>query len=147
MDAPIPFPRRVAVLGATGSIGGSALDVIARHPERLRATVLAAGSNVQALLVDGPQRLWVGTSRELLLFEDGRFQAIPSTTPGAPERNFSANAAMRWSLDAPLSALNISAITLPCFCYGRVLGRWPCVMACVPSLALPALVSTIARNR
>ncbi|NLA67535.1 MAG: 1-deoxy-D-xylulose-5-phosphate reductoisomerase, partial [Gammaproteobacteria bacterium] len=42
--------RRVAVLGATGSIGTSALDVIARHPDRLRASVLAAGSNVEALL-------------------------------------------------------------------------------------------------
>ena len=42
--------RRVAVLGATGSIGASALDVIARHPGRLRATVLAAGSRVDALL-------------------------------------------------------------------------------------------------
>lgn len=41
--------RRVAVLGATGSIGASALDVIARHPDRLRATVLVAGRNVQAL--------------------------------------------------------------------------------------------------
>nr|WP_219339808.1 1-deoxy-D-xylulose-5-phosphate reductoisomerase [Luteimonas salinisoli] len=37
-------------MGATGSIGGSALDVIARHPQRLRASVLAAGSNVDALL-------------------------------------------------------------------------------------------------
>jgi len=42
--------RRVAVLGATGSIGTSALDVIARHPERLRACVLAAGSNAAALI-------------------------------------------------------------------------------------------------
>jgi 1-deoxy-D-xylulose-5-phosphate reductoisomerase len=42
--------RRVAVLGATGSIGTSALDVIARHPQRLRATVLAAGSNAGALV-------------------------------------------------------------------------------------------------
>ncbi len=42
--------RQVAVLGATGSIGASALDVIARHPDRLRATVLAAGSQVDALL-------------------------------------------------------------------------------------------------
>ncbi|HZX78749.1 1-deoxy-D-xylulose-5-phosphate reductoisomerase [Lysobacter sp.] len=42
--------RRVAVLGATGSIGASALDVVARHPDRLRASVLAAGSNVAALL-------------------------------------------------------------------------------------------------
>ena len=42
--------QSVAVLGATGSIGSSALDVIARHPDRLRAAVLAAGSNVDALL-------------------------------------------------------------------------------------------------
>ena len=42
--------RRVAVLGATGSIGTSALDVIARHPDGMRATVLAAGSQVEALL-------------------------------------------------------------------------------------------------
>ena len=43
-------PRQVAVLGATGSIGASALDVIARHPQRFRASVLAAGSKVDALL-------------------------------------------------------------------------------------------------
>ena len=42
--------RQVAVLGATGSIGASALDVIARHPQRMRASVLAAGSNTGALL-------------------------------------------------------------------------------------------------
>ncbi|MBN6149030.1 1-deoxy-D-xylulose-5-phosphate reductoisomerase [Xanthomonas sp. AmX2] len=45
-----PAVRSVAVLGATGSIGASALDVIARHPQRLRASVLAAGGNVAALL-------------------------------------------------------------------------------------------------
>lgn len=38
------------MLGATGSIGASALDVIARHPQRLRASVLSAGNNVRALL-------------------------------------------------------------------------------------------------
>ncbi len=42
--------QRVAVLGATGSIGASALDVIARHPGAMRASVLAAGSKVDALL-------------------------------------------------------------------------------------------------
>ncbi|MFZ5656601.1 MAG: 1-deoxy-D-xylulose-5-phosphate reductoisomerase [Pseudomonadota bacterium] len=41
--------HRVAVLGATGSIGASALDVIARHPDRLRTGVLVAGRNVEAL--------------------------------------------------------------------------------------------------
>ena len=42
--------QRVAVLGATGSIGTSALDVIARHPDAMRASVLAAGRQVDALL-------------------------------------------------------------------------------------------------
>ncbi len=42
--------RRIAVFGATGSIGASALDVIARHPQRMRASVLAAGRNVDALV-------------------------------------------------------------------------------------------------
>jgi 1-deoxy-D-xylulose-5-phosphate reductoisomerase len=42
--------KRVAVLGATGSIGASALDVIARHPDRLHASVLAAGRQVDALV-------------------------------------------------------------------------------------------------
>lgn len=45
-----PALRRVAVFGATGSIGASALDVIARHPHRFRPAVLAAGSQVEALL-------------------------------------------------------------------------------------------------
>ena len=42
--------RSVAVLGATGSIGSSALDVIARHPGRLQVQTLAAGRNVDALI-------------------------------------------------------------------------------------------------
>lgn len=42
--------RNVAVLGATGSIGASALDVIARHPDALCASVLAAGSRVDGLV-------------------------------------------------------------------------------------------------
>lgn len=41
--------RNIAVLGATGSIGASALDVIARHPDRFRVSALAAHRNVEAL--------------------------------------------------------------------------------------------------
>jgi 1-deoxy-D-xylulose-5-phosphate reductoisomerase len=36
---------RIAVLGSTGSIGQSALDVIAAHPDRLSVVALAAGEN------------------------------------------------------------------------------------------------------
>jgi 1-deoxy-D-xylulose-5-phosphate reductoisomerase len=38
--------RRVSLLGATGSIGDSALDVIARHPDRFEVVALAAANNV-----------------------------------------------------------------------------------------------------
>ncbi len=42
--------KNVAVLGATGSIGGNTLDVIARHPQRFRASVLTAHRQVTALV-------------------------------------------------------------------------------------------------
>jgi 1-deoxy-D-xylulose-5-phosphate reductoisomerase len=42
--------NRVALLGATGSIGTSALDVIARHPDRYRVHALAAHRDVDGLL-------------------------------------------------------------------------------------------------
>ncbi|MSR22892.1 MAG: 1-deoxy-D-xylulose-5-phosphate reductoisomerase [Gemmatimonadetes bacterium] len=42
-------PIRVAVLGATGSIGISALKVIRRHPDRFRVTVLTANRSVDTL--------------------------------------------------------------------------------------------------
>ncbi len=38
--------KRVAILGSTGSIGQSALAVVAAHPDRLRVVALAAGENV-----------------------------------------------------------------------------------------------------
>jgi 1-deoxy-D-xylulose-5-phosphate reductoisomerase len=37
--------RRIALLGATGSIGTSTLDVVAAHEDRLEVTALAAGRN------------------------------------------------------------------------------------------------------
>ncbi|OZI25407.1 1-deoxy-D-xylulose-5-phosphate reductoisomerase [Bordetella genomosp. 7] len=41
--------QRVAVLGSTGSIGESTLDVIARHPERLQVFALSAHSRMERL--------------------------------------------------------------------------------------------------
>jgi 1-deoxy-D-xylulose-5-phosphate reductoisomerase len=43
------WPRRVALLGSTGSIGGSALDVLAAHPEYFSLVALAGGKNVRRL--------------------------------------------------------------------------------------------------
>ncbi|MBF0185338.1 MAG: 1-deoxy-D-xylulose-5-phosphate reductoisomerase [Magnetococcales bacterium] len=42
--------KSIALLGSTGSIGESTLDVIRQHPDRYRVSVLAAGNNVEQLL-------------------------------------------------------------------------------------------------
>lgn len=45
----LPFPRRVALMGSTGSIGGSTLSVIAANPESFSVIALAAGKNTDLL--------------------------------------------------------------------------------------------------
>ena len=42
--------QRIAVLGSTGSIGASTLDVIARHPDRFEVFALSAASQVDLML-------------------------------------------------------------------------------------------------
>lgn len=43
------FPRRIALLGSTGSIGRQTLDVVRRFPEHFRVVALAARSNISLL--------------------------------------------------------------------------------------------------
>lgn len=44
-------PRRIAILGSTGSIGTQALDVVRRHPDKLKVVMLSANRN-HALLAE-----------------------------------------------------------------------------------------------
>ena len=46
---PEPTLQRITVLGATGSIGMSTLDVVARHPERFQAFALTAQLQVERM--------------------------------------------------------------------------------------------------
>ncbi|HET9283631.1 MAG TPA: 1-deoxy-D-xylulose-5-phosphate reductoisomerase [Candidatus Angelobacter sp.] len=48
--------KRIAILGSTGSIGRSTLNVIENNPERFQLLTMAAGSNVEAALNDA--RRW-----------------------------------------------------------------------------------------
>jgi 1-deoxy-D-xylulose-5-phosphate reductoisomerase len=43
------FPKRIALLGSTGSIGQQTLDVVRRFPEHFRIVAMAARSNVDLL--------------------------------------------------------------------------------------------------
>ncbi|MFT4247973.1 MAG: 1-deoxy-D-xylulose-5-phosphate reductoisomerase [Pseudomonas sp.] len=79
--------HQVAVFGATGSIGASTLDVIARHPQRLRASVLAAGSQVDALVrlcrTHRPDHAVIAEPRLLDALHAGLREAGLDTTPHA----------------------------------------------------------------
>jgi 1-deoxy-D-xylulose-5-phosphate reductoisomerase len=48
--------KRIAILGSTGSIGRSTLNVIENNPERFQLLTMAAGSNTEAALQDA--RRW-----------------------------------------------------------------------------------------
>src|SRR5215831_18311800 len=48
-DAKARVPRRVALLGSTGSIGRQAVDVLAAHPRAFSVVALATGSNAVLL--------------------------------------------------------------------------------------------------
>ena len=41
--------RKIAILGATGSIGKSTLDLVERSPERFEVVAVTAATNVEAL--------------------------------------------------------------------------------------------------
>ena len=81
--------QQVAVLGATGSIGSSALDVIARHPGRMRASVLAAGTQVDALLAlcrtHRPDHAVIADAACFAALRDGLRDAGLPTQPHAGE--------------------------------------------------------------
>ena len=48
-------PRKIAILGSTGSIGANALDVVAQFPERIDVVALAAGRNWKRLVEQARQ--------------------------------------------------------------------------------------------
>ena len=51
MGCDVSRPQRNTVLGATGSIGLSTLDVIARHPDRYQVFALSGYSRIDDLQV------------------------------------------------------------------------------------------------
>lgn len=52
MDLSSRYPRRVVVLGSTGSIGTQTIDVARRHPDKIKVVALAAGGRRVVELFD-----------------------------------------------------------------------------------------------
>lgn len=66
--------KRIALLGSTGSVGTSTLDVVEQHPERFSVVALAAGNNVELLAEQvrkfQPQLVSVGTPEAALALRE-----------------------------------------------------------------------------
>src|SRR2546428_6331348 len=79
-------PTRLAVLGATGSIGRQALDVVRAHPDRLRVVALGATRNADelgALAVEFPTaRTALGANALVALATDPDADLVLVATPG-----------------------------------------------------------------
>ena len=67
--------KRISILGATGSVGTSTLDLVERHPDRFEVVALTAAKNVGAL-ADAARR----TKAELAVIDD------PSLLPELEQR-------------------------------------------------------------
>jgi 1-deoxy-D-xylulose-5-phosphate reductoisomerase len=74
-----PALRTLTVLGATGSIGASTLDVVARHPDRFRVAALTANTGVPAML-DACRRF---RPRYAVMVDPAAAEALRSALRGA----------------------------------------------------------------
>src|SRR2546428_7163000 len=69
-------PIRLAVLGATGSIGRQALEVVRAHPDRLRVVALGANRNVDELRALAAEFPTARTALGANALEDGKRVAL-----------------------------------------------------------------------
>ena len=81
-------PKRVAVLGSTGSIGTQTLDVARRHPEHVKIVALSANTQAEMLLEQAKQfnvKHAVLADEALCNTWRARFAEIGCTLHGGPE--------------------------------------------------------------
>ncbi|HVM80969.1 MAG TPA: 1-deoxy-D-xylulose-5-phosphate reductoisomerase [Stellaceae bacterium] len=72
-------PRRVSILGSTGSVGCNTVSLIEAEPERYRVEALTAHRNVD-LLAEQAKRL---KAKFAVIAEEGRYRALKSALAGS----------------------------------------------------------------
>ncbi len=71
-------PRSVTILGSTGSIGCSTIDLIERQPDRFKVIALTANTNAE-LLADQAKRLEAGLA---VIADSSRYRALEDALSG-----------------------------------------------------------------
>lgn len=119
--------RKVVVLGSTGSIGRNALDIIGRHPDKLKIIGLAAGGNYEELSRQAARycpthialaekealgSLQAGWSHaKITILEDTGFSNAIETISSLPEADIILNAIVGFAgLRATAAALNAGKV-------------------------------------
>jgi len=78
---PSDFPKRVALLGSTGSIGTQALDVIRAQPGRFSVTALSAQSNAELLV----QQALEFRPAAVVIGDEAKYAAVKAALVAQPE--------------------------------------------------------------
>ncbi|MBD2714757.1 1-deoxy-D-xylulose-5-phosphate reductoisomerase [Microvirga sp. STR05] len=86
---PSEFPKRVTLLGSTGSIGTQALDVVRSQPGRFTVTALSAQSNA-ALLVQQAREF---RPAAVVIGDEAKYETVKAALAGQPETEVLAGAA------------------------------------------------------
>ncbi|MDH4229163.1 MAG: 1-deoxy-D-xylulose-5-phosphate reductoisomerase [Nitrospirota bacterium] len=112
-------PKRISILGATGSIGASTLAVVAAHPERYRVSALAAGTNHAAMaelaLRFHPEIVAMGDPTAAERLRETLQKILGTRAPEVLEGESGLATAAAFSTDLVVSAIVGGAGLLPTF--------------------------------
>ncbi|MEO8559121.1 MAG: 1-deoxy-D-xylulose-5-phosphate reductoisomerase, partial [Rhodospirillales bacterium] len=79
MNKPKSKPRRITILGATGSVGCSTIDLVERHRDNYEVEALTANSNVE-LLAEQARRL---RARVAVVADAGKYKDLREALSGS----------------------------------------------------------------
>ncbi|MDD2178431.1 1-deoxy-D-xylulose-5-phosphate reductoisomerase [Acidovorax sp. D2M1] len=114
--------QRLTVLGSTGSIGTSTLDVVARHPERFEVFALSAATQVDLLLAQCAQfrpryAVMASAAHAAVLAEKLQANSLPTQVIQA--QNALETIADHEEVDAVMAAIVGAAGLAPCLAAAR----------------------------
>lgn len=114
--------QKITVLGSTGSIGTSTLDVVARHPDRFEVFALSAATQVDLLLAQCAQfrpryAVMASASHAQQLAEKIKENNLPTRV--LIENNAIENIASHPDVDAVMAAIVGAAGLAPCLAAAR----------------------------
>lgn len=114
--------QKITVLGSTGSIGTSTLDVVARHPDRFEVFALSAATQVDVLLAQCVQfrpryAVMASAPHAQLLAEKIKENSLPTRV--LFEENAIENIASHSDVDAVMAAIVGAAGLAPCLAAAR----------------------------